>query len=479
MSKKFSILDPRAEALSREDIITPMHHHNPGEDFYVAQTEEGKRRVSLEEAARLVQQANTVPGVHEVDPEEGRRGFDRRMFVRSGTIGAGALALATAAPKMAFAAGAKDLLVTVFLRGGMDGLSAVVPVTDPAYYKARPNIAVKPEQTFALNSAYGMNKHMLALKPLWDAKQVAVVLGTGNPAVTRSHFEDQALCEQAAPAVQRSGWIGRHLATSSSTSGTFRAISVGNQVALSMATTAHRTLAMSSVSEFNIYAWDSVRSQVMKSIDSLYASAGGTAQAEAQMTLKAVNELARVRDVAYTPANGAVYPESPFGKGMRDVARMAKAGVGLEAATVDFGDWDMHNRLGLAANATDWFSRHSRMLAETLAAFAKDLGTQWARTTVVVMSEFGRRVAENGNLGLDHGHGNVFWVLGGGVNGGVYGSMPTLTDANLLQGDVPITVDYRRPLSEVVSKRLGNGANLAKVFPGYTQQAPLGLAKTA
>lgn len=470
------VLDPRNEVVLRDDLITPMHHHVPGQDFLLARTQEGHQRVSVAQATALAHQANTTPGVHEVDQESGR-GFSRRMFIRSGTIGAGALAMSAAYPRMSFAAGAKDLLVVVFLRGGIDGLSAVVPVTDSAYYNARPTIAVKPENTFALNASFGMNNNMAALKPLWDARQVAIVLGTGNLKVTRSHFEDQVSCEQAAPAVQRSGWIGRHLATSSSTQGTFRAISMGDQVALSMTTTAFDTVAMSSVAEFDVYTWTNLRSNILSSISKMFASASGEAQERAMLTIKAVNELSTVREATYTPSGGAVYPDHPFGNGMKDIARMAKAGVGMEAATIDFNDWDMHNRLGLATNPGDWFSRQSRTLAETLAAFATDMGTRWATTTVVLMSEFGRRVAQNGDLGLDHGHGNVFWALGGGINGGIYGTQPSLTSSNLVQGDVPITTDYRQPLSEIVSRRLSNGANLGQVFPGFTAGTSLGVAK--
>lgn len=470
------VLDPRHEVVLREDLITPMHHHVPGQDYLLAKDGGGQRRVSVQEASRLVAAANSTPGVHEVDHVHGR-GFSRRSFLKAGTIGAGAMAVTSIHPRMAFAAGARDLLVVVFLRGALDGLSAVVPVTDSAYYNARPQVAVRPENTFALSSSFGMNNNFSAMKHLWDARQVAIVLGAGGPNVTRSHFEDQNSCEQAAPASMRSGWIGRQLASSSSESGTFRAISMGNQVALSMTTTAFDTVAMSSVDEFNIYAWSGMEKTVTSGVERLFSSAGGTAQEEALLTLRAINELAAIRNAPYTPENGAVYPDTSFGRGLRDIARMSKGEVGLEAATIDFVDWDMHNAMGLATNPNDWFSRQSRELASSLSAFAKDMGSRWGTTTVVLMSEFGRRVAQNGSMGTDHGHGNTLWVLGGGINGGLYGSQPSLAPGNLHMGDVPITTDYRLALAEVVSKRLANGGNLSTVFPGYTPGAMLGLAK--
>lgn len=470
------ILDPRAEVVLRDDLITPMHHHTPGKDFLVAQTADGPRRVSVNEATRIVAAADSTPGVHDVDRVDGSR-FSRRNFLRSGTIGAGALAVSAMTPRMSFAAGAQDLLVVCFLRGGIDGLSAIVPVTDSAYYNARPNIAVRPEETFALNANFGMNRNMDALKPLWDARQLAVVLGSGNPSITRSHFEDQTACEQAAPAAQRSGWIGRHLASSSSAAGTFRAIAMGERVAISLTTTAFETVAMSSVSEFDIYAWEGIKTPLLRSLDEMYAHAGGIARDQAHLTISAINSLAEVRNTPYTPQNGAEYPDHSFARGLKDIARMAKANVGLEAATVDFSDWDMHYGLGVASNPNDWFARNSRLLAQGLAAFARDLGSKWGTTTVVLMSEFGRRVEQNGDWGADHGHGNVLWALGGGIAGGVYGSQPSLSDGNLIMGDVPLTTDYRLPLAEIVTKRLGNGSSLGQVFPGYTPGAFLGVAR--
>lgn len=474
-----SILDPRNEILSREDLITPMHHHVEGQDFLLAtQDDGGKRRVDVREAARIVSAANTVPGVHEVD-QLGGRSFSRRGFMAAGVIGAGALALPMAAPRMAFAQtpSNRDLVVTVFLDGAIDWLSGFVPVADDAYYKARPGIAVPTFDTIPLSPMYGMNKNMSALKPLWDAKQMAVIMGVGNPSLIRSHFEDRLSCEQAAPSQQRSGWMARDLATSSSASGTFRAISMGDKVATSLTTTAFDAVAMSAIDEFSLSGWDSVRDATARSLDAMFARAGGSIQSQAHLTLAAIDELAPLRAAGYTPAAGAVYPAGEFGAGLKDIARMAKSSLMLEMATINYDDWDMHSSLGKSSESEARFSRNSRALAQGLAALATDLGPLWSRTTVVLMSEFGRRVKENAAGGLDHGHGNAMVVLGGAVNGGIYGSMPSLVESNLVEGDVPITTDYRRVLSEIVAVRRGNGANLAKVFPGYTQQPFLGILK--
>jgi uncharacterized protein (DUF1501 family) len=157
-----------------------------------------------------------------------------------------------------------------------------------------------------------------------------------------------------------------------------------------------------------------------------------------------------------------VYPAGELGDSLRDVARLVKAGVGLRAATVDVGNWDMHS--GLGSSDSGWMFKQLTELGQALAAFHADLGTAMGRVTVVTLSEFGRRVAENASGGLDHGHGNVCLLMGGGVVGGkIYGNWPGLAKENLVAGDLAGTTDYRTILAEILEKR----AKLATgtVFP--------------
>ena len=191
---------------------------------------------------------------------------------------------------------------------------------------------------------------------------------------------------------------------------------------------------------------------------------GGAADA----TLAAVNGLADLRAGTYTPAGGAEYPDTPFGRGLKDVARLIKAGKGLEAACIDLGGWDHHKDMTSTNPYVPGFPVLARQLADGLAAFRTDLGALWNTTSVVTMSEFGRRVAENGTGGADHGHGSVMFYTGGAVKGGIYGSQDTLSSDNLTEGDVPICDDYRTGLAELVSGRLKNAANLSKVFPSFS-----------
>jgi uncharacterized protein (DUF1501 family) len=155
------------------------------------------------------------------------------------------------------------------------------------------------------------------------------------------------------------------------------------------------------------------------------------------------------------------------------LAQMIKLDLGVRAATIDLGGWDTHEYQELSGT----LSRGLTELAQGLRAFYADLdGGYTSRLTVVVMSEFGRRVKENASYGTDHGHGSLMLALGGGINGGVYGEWRGLRSDALYEGiDLPVTTDYRRILSELVVRRLRNPL-IEMVFPNYTY-APLGIAQ--
>lgn len=465
----------RGEALLHEDLVVPVHHHDPGRDRLLAKVDGAVRVVSADQANEFVMAKRPNLGIDEVEHVSDGPKPGRRAFFKGTAIGLGGLLAASATPRYSFAAtNGGDLLICVFLRGGFDGLSALAPVNDSNYFKARAKLAIKSGKM--LGSKHRLNPNLAALGSMWDAKQLAVVLGAGHPDVSRSHFEDQAMCEMAATANVRSGWLGRHLATSSSAAGTFRAITLGSRVVLSLATSSHQSLAMSSVADFDLWSTWNGRDALVSDISKLYRSAGGQMETQVRGTVNAVNSLRKLRQSTYKPANSAKYPKTRFGDGMKDIARLAKANIGLEVACIDYDGWDLHQNSGAPYQSSGAFATMAADLAKSLAALRKDLGSRWKSVTVVTMSEFGRRVGVNGDGGTDHGHGNVQLIMGGSIKGGrVYGSMPTLSKGNLHQGDVPITTDYRQALSEVVSKRLKNN-KIGEVFPGFTPGKSLGVA---
>jgi len=166
------------------------------------------------------------------------------------------------------------------------------------------------------------------------------------------------------------------------------------------------------------------------------------------------------------------YPAGGLSDSLKAIAQMIKLDVGLQVATLDFGGWDTHeSQVPILGNQLD-------LLTRSLHAFYNDLVDYHSKLTIVVMSEFGRRLKANRSAGTDHGHGNLAMVLGGNVNGGrIFGRWPGLANAQLDHGvDLAITTDYRTILSEIVVRRLRNN-RLGLVFPQISQYQPLGLVR--
>ena len=223
----------------------------------------------------------------------------------------------------------------------------------------------------------------------------------------------------------------------------------------------------------SIGSWMESSSQVKKSQKKIWGGKGTAMNRGFQTALASVSRLAPAVDLAN---NDAGYPDGPLKGVLSNTARLIKAKVGAKMVAVDYGDWDMHTGLG-KPQAGGWMYDHLDHFAKAVKAFFDDLGTDADRVTVVTISEFGRRVAQNGSggeAGVDHGYGNAMLVLGAGVNGGDVRGGPwlPLSDTSLNQGDVPLVNDYRHVLWEVIMKRqaLGN-ADRQKVFPGLTQKA--------
>ena len=232
---------------------------------------------------------------------------------------------------------------------------------------------------------------------------------------------------------------------------------------------------MRSVDAFTLSGpWDATETtRWTTALRALHVGAAEPVGVPARSTLDALATAATLKASGYSPANGASYPSGGLGDALRDTARLVKAGVGLRAVTVDSGNWDMHSGLGRVDNG--WMARQLTEVGRALAAFMTDLGTAADRVTLVTLSEFGRRVAENGSGGTDHGHGNVSFVLGGGVVGGsVYGAWPGVGKDQLQAGDLKATTDYRIVLGEILERRCGLSAST--VLPGLPTQR-LGLVR--
>lgn len=407
----------------------------------------------------------------------------RRGLLRGSGVAAAAL---IAAPLlMTRKAGARpsgptrDALVVIYLRGGADGLAIVPPYADPEYYLRRPTLAIpQPGQTNGAlplpgNSFFGLAPAALPLLGPYTDGKLAIVHATGLLDPSRSHFDAQLLMElgttSGVPGGRRIGWLARHLQSSAPVAHEFvRGIALHDGLPRSLAG-APGAFATPDPASFVLPGQPASLAERRARVTQMFSADDRTMHSAAGTTLGAADLLSAVDFAGYTPANGAVYPNSPLGKQLKATAAMINGGVGLEVYAIDYDrarGWDFHANLGpitgsLATKVGD--------LSRCLAAFYTDLKTgALANVTVVCMSEFGRRAYENASAGTDHGHGGIMLVMGGQVNGGqVFANWPGLALPQLDDGDLAITMDHRDVLAEILVKRLGN-PNLGIVLPNYT-----------
>jgi len=364
----------------------------------------------------------------------------------------------------------KKILVAIFQRGAVDGLNMVVPFGERRYYELRPSIAIPkpdttPQSAIDLDGFFGLHPSLAPLKPIFDAQHLAIVDAVGSPDPTRSHFDAQDYMESGTPGLKATadGWMNRALPKASGPSSPVRAVSLGSSLPRSLRGR-NDAVAVNNLNDFQVrdtHGAASFESMYETTLDTMLHGTG-------KETFSAVKIMQSIQKQSYTPANGAIYPNGGLGNSLRQIARLIKADVGLEVAFADIGGWDTHvNEVG-AQPATGQLANNLSQFGQSLAAFYQDLGDRMENVAVVTMSEFGRTARENGNRGTDHGHANVMFAMGGGVQGGkVYGDWPGMAEEQLYESrDLALTTDFRDVLGELVSKHLGN-PNLRAVFPGY------------
>jgi uncharacterized protein (DUF1501 family) len=410
-----------------------------------------------------------------------RRGFTRRRVLQGSTALVAALGLQTVTARYAFsapsgaAAADTDTIVLVNLRGGWDSLSVVVPTFESSYYSQRPNVGVPKEAALPLSEGFGLHPGLKDLHPLYAGGQLAFVVGVGTPDKTLSHFEAMDTLERGtAGGLNTSGWLNRVLQARGD-KGVFSAVQFGSQLPLALTGEAP-ALAMDNIQSFGLAGYDDVRAKAAKAYAGLYSGLKHPMAAQVKDTLKAIGTADKLRATQYQPAAGAAYPDFGFGSTLRDVARLVKAKIGLTIATVDVGGWDMHTNQGGAGGGD--MANHMDELNASLHAFVTDLGPALANVTLLMVSEFGRTVRENGTNGTDHGHGQTMWVLGGGARGGrIHGRWPGLSESKqYTNGSLAGTTDYRDVLADVFSRRGGVGS-FAQIFPDHKPDL-LGVVKS-
>jgi uncharacterized protein (DUF1501 family) len=412
--------------------------------------------------------------------------MSRRRFLTAAAAGAGVMTagrlFGDAFRQVSYGAEAGgNVLVVLSLRGGSDGLSLVVPrFADDreALARLRPTISVPNASLVGGDTGFGLHPELAPLVPMWDAGSFGAVHAVGLPQPNRSHFDAMAAVEDADPGTSaRIGWINRMVGATGATEPE-TAVQLGSTLVPTSMVGPAPALGAYRVRDLRLTDLDTGSAARRESVATMWEGQTGPLATSIRATLETVRRLEPLVDAAADDAPGGsvvhtgAYPAGPLREVLANTAALIRADVGTKVVTIDYGDWDMHTGLGEGDRdpTKGWMAEHVRHFARSLKAFFDDLGTAAGRVTVVTISEFGRRVEENGDHGVDHGYGNVMMLLGAGVNGGtVHGSWPGLTDLD--EGDLRATRDYRSVLWEVLVSRFPEvSGSRASIFPGFVPQ---------
>ena len=368
-------------------------------------------------------------------------------------------------------------LVVVFLRGGADTLNLLVPHGEDAYYRHRPTLGLRPEAGLhRLTDFFSLHPKMAPLIPSWREGRLAFVqaVGTDNP--TGSHFEAQDQVEQGGSFAQplSGGWLGRLLRELEAGQAPLSAIAVGDGLPKSLrgapAAVNFRTL-----DELELPRSAAGAGDYAHALAALYEPEPGILGLRARDTLATLRQLGTLRHTRLATRSSAAYPDSTFGRSLAEVARLIKARVGVRVACVDLANWDTHffqgGVDGLQAGLIDQLSRG-------LAAFSDDLSERREDVLVLTVTEFGRRLYENGSGGTDHGRGFAAMLTGAGLNGGVHGQWPGFEQDDAPgPGGLSVGIDFRHLWHEVAQRWLAV-PNAARLFPDLVPQ-PTGALRSS
>ena len=379
----------------------------------------------------------------------------------------------------------KDTFIYVFLRGGCDGLHLVGPANDAFYIAERPlelRVSDSGENAgLSLNNGldgldFRLHPKAAELKELYDSNALAIIHGAGLTNGTRSHFDAQDFIERGSLNDKNlaEGWFTRFLKSEGSTSDAmFQSMAISSIIPSSFLGS-NNTVALTSIGDYKLRG-DGRLPDLLRS----FYKGNELIDEVANKTLDSVQYLGKKLSTNPSETVNASYlkkagylENNPFSRSLGNLAQVIKMDVGLQVATVDYGGWDTHE------HQANIFNNLTEGLSKSLNAFYNDIANYHSKVTVLVMSEFGRRLKANKSGGTDHGHGNVMLALGGNVNGGhMFGKWPGLSNEQLDNNvDLAVTTDYRTVLSEIVVRRLQN-KKLGYIFPGLKEYKPLGFLR--
>jgi uncharacterized protein (DUF1501 family) len=446
----------------------------------------------------------------------------RRSFIKGCCLAAGAGAMPAAAffnPLQTGRGSGHDVLIYLYLRGGIDGLHLVVPYAGlerVAYEQRRGNMIIDGNRLRPISTDWALHPRAGGgpgdpvdstprwLQRLWLENRLAIVQGAGMPThLSRSHFDAQAWMDLGTPGNKNTaqGWLTRYLqqATNLPEALLSHAFGFSSTQPLPLIG-ADQAFTIGSAQEFRVdgfhWSWHQSNPDIVGHEGAHHRlfplwQQGSTDLDEAGRLAADALQLMREMDFgAYQPEGPASYPDSRLGTQLRNLAQLIKADSGVVAATLDYGGWDTHQGQGIPnpgnPNHFDYYGNLVQGLAEAVDAFYTDLassaqGNLMNRVSIVMLSEFGRNVTGNQSAGTDHGYGNLMLALGGAVNGGqFYGEFPGLDKASLFENqDLDTSTDFRQVLSEALVSRLGfPAAHLEQIFPSLDSYQPLGIFQT-
>lgn len=411
----------------------------------------------------------------------------RRQFIKSLLAVAGTNTLLSGNPlsfkvNTARAAEGKTL-ISIFQRGGCDGLNAIIPYTEERYYELRPTIGIRPpdatdiEAALDINGQFGFHPALAPLQQIYQGGGLAIMPTVHYPDATRSHFSGQHFIESGQSESDSDGWLNRHLQTQQFAS-SFRAVGFGDELAQSLRGDA-TVASLTSLNSFSLGVAQDEESLLLERMGQVYNQDAGTNAAKQllhRFGLKVTQDLDFIRQITnqpYTPANGAIYPNSSLGRDLMEIAQLVKSGIGLELATASVGGWDNHSNQG-GGQAGGSQARSHANFANSIAALYTDLGELMQDVVIMTQTEFGRTAAENGSGGTDHGYASTWYAMGGGIQSGVYGDWPGLAEDQLERGRfLQRTIDYRDIYAEILTHHLQNN-QLGALLPGHNA-GPLGI----
>lgn len=378
-------------------------------------------------------------------------------------------------------------LIHVFLRGGADTLNLWIPYADDRYYRLRPSLAIKAPGTngsaaIRLNDRYALHPALKPLEAAFKEGRLGAVQSVGVDNTSGSHFECQDQMEHGdsmhgTPA--GGGWLGRFLRQRSGDHPSpLSAVAIGTTLPESLRG-APAVSVLERIEDLSIQAPGGQTDTLTQALRNLYGADTSLLGQRGGETLELFERVASLQNTSNAPAHGAVYPPSPLGSGLREIARLIKARLGLRIACIDLGGWDTHFFQG---SATGTQAEQIQTLAQGLGALEMDLRDQRSNYTVMITTEFGRRVYENASLGTDHGRGFTLMALGDRVQGGqIIGGWPIQADNDEVNINTPgpggllVETDYRHVFAEVLRGSLGLTANEAsRLFPNFSLK-PVGL----